>query len=204
MASTPLLKRTLRIRIIGITTLFFMLFGLVVALGAPLTWVRARWYVFLLSMAGLAVAILSRRIKLHYLEPRVGVYAPDSWWIRVLTATGASVAALFFALLFLGALSERDNSQDLPVALKETEAKLAEAKSTLAAKAASAMCGRYLYMSADDLLAKRGKPLQSTVLMQDEFGLVVKWQYTDCELVLKRREMDGLEVYRVMEARATT
>lgn len=62
-------------------------------------------------------------------------------------------------------------------------------------------CRTYLLVSSDDVLARRGKPMETKKTGNDSNGMVVEWKYYDCIFVMQRRELNGFEAYRVADAR---
>jgi len=55
--------------------------------------------------------------------------------------------------------------------------------------------------TADDVLAKRGKPTETVSLGRDEYGLIVSWKYPDVTYIMRHRERAGITAYRVFEIR---
>ena len=56
-----------------------------------------------------------------------------------------------------------------------------------------------LGMSADEVLAKKGKASTVTKIGSDQNGLIVEWQYQDAIYLLARREKSGVEAYRIIK-----
>ncbi len=56
-----------------------------------------------------------------------------------------------------------------------------------------------LGMSADDVLARKGKAATVAKIGNDQNGLIVEWQYQDATYLLARREKSGVEAYRVIK-----
>jgi hypothetical protein len=73
--------------------------------------------------------------------------------------------------------------------------------SSAAANSDSNSYGIAVGTTADDVLAKRGKPTQTIPLGRDEYGLIVSWKYPDVTYIMRHRERDGISAYRVFEIR---
>lgn len=56
-------------------------------------------------------------------------------------------------------------------------------------------------MPADDIVKVWGEGLRAEKVGEDIRGAVVEWVYEDVVLTMKRREIGGVDCYRVMEIR---
>lgn len=179
--------RPLRVRLIELATRFGSVFGVVIALAAPLNFFKAPPYLPFLIVGGLLLSWLCRRYRLRVTELRVGVYAKDAFLIRMVSGFGLAGLAIYSAAVVLTVLDHYETGR------------LAEVEAT-EARAAQARCRGAVLTPTDDILDKWGSPLLIERAGHDYNGLIVRWHYADCVFVMKRREIGGQEVYRVMEA----
>lgn len=64
-----------------------------------------------------------------------------------------------------------------------------------------AVCYSSMNETADSVLSKRGKASHIETIGRDPQGLVVEYWYDDCIFTLKRRELAGVEAYRITDVR---